>query len=360
MTAITAVDTQAVYNTTSPYIGYDKGMNVTFLIKWIIPSVCVAGYIGNGLILVVSTRKTFRHSAMGLYLFALAVADSIHLLRAFPLGWMDFTGRLDLQTNPIVCKIITVYTYSTQPVSSWILATITLERCVCVVKPFEASIWFSRRRAGIGLTLMLTIILGLHIHMSWTFGTYHTPNGLACNLYPNYSIEFQNVVTYLDTTLTTIGPFLMILTLNSVIIWKLVRPSTLNQSKHGGSKQRSLVIMLLVCSFAFIVLTAPILIVSIIGNDTKPGITSSKGVFFEVALVCVITNNSINFYLYCISGSRFREEVYSLFCPKISRRQGANSSSLMEMRSGRYVSRQESDTRVDTIIPYPSYNYRVN
>ena len=103
------------------------------------------------------------------------------------------------------------------------------------------------------------------------------------------------------------------LTANCFIILKFVK-ARLNSGSNTGSKSvnqalnKSAVkcsVMLLTVSFAFIFLTTPICIYISIGGLPR--------MVHSVATILHHLNHGINGVLYCITGSRFRQELKNLF-----------------------------------------------
>ena len=74
----------------------------------------------------------------------------------------------------------------------------------------------------------------------------------------------------------------------------------LSKSATNGSA------MLLTVSFAFIILTSPIVITYSITEDPPH-------LLYGVTVILQYLNHSMNGVLYCISGSRFRQELKNLF-----------------------------------------------
>ena len=282
--------------------------------RWIIPAVCVAGYIGNGLIIMVMLRKTFRTSSMGILLISLAVVDSANLLIPYPFYWLYTSGIVIVSNyNNIACKVFSVYSFLANTLASWVLVIITMERCASVVRPFDASRLFSRKRVAIGFLITLILAILLHLHLLWNYTLLQTPDGPLCDKTPQFLNSFYFPLhIWADLILASLVPFAIITILNCIILWKLHKSSKIRKSsgKRGGKSQRSMVIMLLATSFTFIILTMPLMIEQL----TTPTAGMPSGLFFEVAVLCLSLNNAINFYLYCISGSRFREELKSMFC----------------------------------------------
>jgi hypothetical protein len=78
--------------------------------------------------------------------------------------------------------------------------------------------------------------------------------------------------------------------------------------------------MLLTVSIMFIILTLPNSIYFLwqgtrLVGEPSAHLSAVVQLLYASTLLLLYTNNSINFLLYCISGSQFRREVFSLFRP---------------------------------------------
>ena len=101
-------------------------------------------------------------------------------------------------------------------------------------------------------------------------------------------------------------------TANCLIIFKFMTAKWRN--RHSGTESvnqalsKSAVkgsVMLLAVSFAFIILTGPICVRNLMNDPPK--------MVYGVTVILQYLNHSINGVLYCITGSRFRQELRNLF-----------------------------------------------
>ena len=99
---------------------------------------------------------------------------------------------------------------------------------------------------------------------------------------------------------------------NFGIIYKFIKATLKNT--HGGTESTSRALsksatMLLTVSFAFIILTGPISLIHIW--------TEVPVLAVDITVVLQYLNHGINRILYCVTGSRFRNELKRLFiCAK--------------------------------------------
>ena len=120
------------------------------------------------------------------------------------------------------------------------------------------------------------------------------------------------VMMYLDFIFYSFGPFLVMCVANILIIYKLLMLRYKNQSNQAinqGTNKSAMkgVGMLVSVSLTFIILTTPICLVFF---DLVPSSETVKA----IALVMFTLNHSINGFLYCLFGSKFRKELFKLIC----------------------------------------------
>ena len=157
------------------------------------------------------------------------------------------------------------------------------------------------------------------------------------NQYGDYC-DYGNVPrAYLRLLFSTIiailysfGPFGIMILVDFAIIYKFMMAKLKTRLGGSGSTNQALsksatkgTAMLLTISFAFILLTGPIAIAHIIW-EVIPDLTEKITITFEYV------NHGINGILYCVSGSRFRNELLRTFgrCgSRITRGSGTTRSS---------------------------------
>ena len=136
-----------------------------------------------------------------------------------------------------------------------------------------------------------------------------------------------NIWNKIDATLFIFIPMVVIILSNMVIITRLQQSS--NRHQHMTSSNdarlkrerdhRNITITLIVVCIAFVVLHMPLAIyncfaLSKIGKGNQQTIANREFVN-AVGLVIAELQNSMNFYLYFLTGRRYRQVMYSLLCP---------------------------------------------
>ena len=123
-------------------------------------------------------------------------------------------------------------------------------------------------------------------------------------------------------------PSVSLLTMNSVIIHTLRKRSKLNilgstsQNETDGENVRNkhsdkqIVTMLLLVTFVFLTLNLPVrCLVFYVNFSSGSNLQYYAGLhlFYQVGVKAYYTNHGINFFLYVISGQKFRTDLRNLF-----------------------------------------------
>ena len=213
-----------------------------------------------------------------------------------------------------------MYTYFSAFLSSaYLLIAMTFERFYSIIKPHKASSFNTVKKARVIIVCIF-----------FTFFTYSIPflfiggfNGVSCtvNRYASSTVlgEFFQWLTEL---VIFIFPFTSLLTMNSVIIHTLRKRSKENISQGQGqilkTKQPEVQVMvtLLLVTFAFLILNIPVRSLAYYLNFSSgdtPYYYAGLYLFYQIGVSCYYGNHGINFFLYVMSGQKFRADLRSLF-----------------------------------------------
>ena len=148
------------------------------------------------------------------------------------------------------------------------------------------------------------------------------------------------VFSWITFIINGIIPFSMLIHMNYVIVKtvrksrKMFRTNTTSTDTNSSmqdlnkemdvrqktmkSAENQLTIMLLLVTMLFLILLIPTYIrfiyLTLLERDT-PSKYASSMLFFHVTHKLYHSNNGINFFLYCISGRKFRNDLKEIFCP---------------------------------------------
>ena len=218
--------------------------------------------------------------------------------------------------------------YSSCLCSNYILIAMTYERFYSIIRPLEAASVNTVKRARIIIVCVFLVGFSYSVPF-WFIGAFDEK---LC--YPNLLTSeyvFSKPFIWFTEVLTFIFPFVALLTMNSVIIHTLRKKSMLTLSESIGEGQgkgqglkmkhseQHVFAMLLLLTFAFLILNIPTRVMIFYLNFTSgntPDYYATLHFLYQVGKKSNITNHGINFFLYAMSGQKFRTDLKNLFLSK--------------------------------------------
>ena len=293
--------------------------------KYSCPILCLVGFAGNLLTILILGRRKNRKKSTAIYLLFLAVSDTVVLYVGYFCEWILQMWHYDIRTvNGMSCKFHMFVTYLSLQYSSWILVLVTCERVISVMAPHRVRMLCNRQRGLVALvaTAVAIAVLNSHLLIGVTHG-YNPYNMRNCTGVSEQYMDFLvDVWTMVDVIVTFAVPFVFIIVGNSIIIMRLARTNRLR--KHSLVKERkkhSLTVMLLLLSVVFVISTGPAaiympVIFPRLVNSFDESEMAIPHFIFDMVNILAGLNATLNFILYFLSGSKFRAEVKSFFCCK--------------------------------------------
>ena len=199
----------------------------------------------------------------------------------------------------------------------------TFERFYSIIRPHKAASFNTVKRAKI--TISCIYIFSMLWHIPHFF--IATNNGKYCI---QNSIAQDNIIGelhyWMSEVISFFFPFLSLLTMNCVIIHTLRQRSKQNMSEGQGhseshdakSKQseRQVFSMLLLVTFAYLTLTTPVkslIFYLTFYQGNTADYYADLALFYQIGEKTYYTNHGINFFLYVMSGQKFRNDLKNLF-----------------------------------------------
>ena len=221
----------------------------------------------------------------------------------------------------------------------FLILAMTFDHFYGIIKPHKASSFNTVKKAKI--TCICVILFGIiynipHIFITRDIGYGCVPYGKA--------IEFTygQLYYWLSFVVNYSFPFVALLVMNSFIIHTIRNRQSLVAS--GQTEQRSkssetqIFIFLLLVTFSFLLLNTPsytfFLVNMIIDFSQSPKSQAGIHLFDAITEKTWYTNNAINFFLYIMSGTKFRKDLIQLF--------------------GRYCLQRKSSSNLEIDLPISS------
>ena len=307
--------------------------------EYIAPLVILPGLIGNTLSLMVASQRHNRKLPFGLCVGALAIADNAMLLFGQFVTWIFYYFLPNAMTHRL-CQWQLAARMFCSNCGAWIIVILTFERYISVSKALSNPAPRSRRNTIIALISLVIISLGKNMHYFETaeFLYHRTWPVYFCGIALQRSDSAIIAVTVFELLFNSIIPFIFILTVNVIIIWKIRKLAKfkrrLNEARTvtslayttDDSKEEfkrnyetgsGMTAMLVSISIAFVLLTAPIFInrfiFAFVEAPLPIDITAEYLLLDSIFSVFFTTNYAINFYIYCVAAPSFRKDLKTLW-----------------------------------------------
>ena len=289
-----------------------------------IPTVIILGIPTNLLAFGVFLQPSARISSPFIYLATLAAVDSIYLGSNFGLYITSIAPAL------WDCKVLTYISIGSSASSNWVLMAMSVERMLVTRFPLQAKVWCTPRRARV------VCVLGCVAAFFWAMPLLYfagiDTNDHSCFLYvlgrKLDSIYFP-VTQLITVAIPTIAMFVMNILIINMIEMRRKNPQSLQEvdvNPKSESRQSNATTTLLLMSFTFIfchlVLVGNFAVFSFLNPMTSPTTFAAAFLCYQLANMLKKINHAANFWLYFVSGKRFRTDLVNIFC-RIVRHQRA-------------------------------------
>jgi len=269
------------------------------------------------------------------------------------------------------CKVEKFSFYTASDAAIWILVAFTVDRLIAVTLPLIKPIICASRRAVGVCVIIVVVAVSKNLHVFWTRGV--EVSGRICGRPEPYRYFEQHIRPSLAFVLVSVLPFIIITVCNSVIIITLLRshrlrsvalqqrsatshddlrdkPEKTSAQAQTQAAPRSAVftqtsLMCIAASVGFVICVTPSIVLTMgrnqwknAGGFTQSAYYASRGVAHQLACL----NHAINFFLYCVTGQRFRTELVALL------RRQSSSASTFEASTRRFYMEQAARRSTQT------------
>lgn len=326
-----------------------------YLLLYVPPVLIAVGTFGNVLSFVVLRRQPMAKVSSFMYLATLAIADTFVLYVGLLRVWLDELIGVDIpDTSQWLCKSSVLVGYMVSDLSVWLIIAVTVERFIVVCHPLRASRMCNTKRARFVIGFLTLTLISINLHFIWTVDVVEQPmdgrNVANCEAAAMYTHLVDEVWPWVDAFIYSLFPSIIIIVLNILIIVEVAkarssRQGMQNMTTHhykqqmrrsagglnsesrrrcGPGESTKITIMLLSVSFTFLLTTLPMNASLIVTAFWDPSAHSHRDMsqFRLGKIICELlmyVNHSINFFLYCATGKRFRQQIIQLlWCSKES------------------------------------------
>ena len=341
---------------------FDYGSNLAYdIVSWmdnyIAPSLLFVAVIGNLVAFAVFSMPSYRHSLTSMLFRVLAVADTMAVVIFDGFGTLPriVSGKNFIVHNTATCKLFVPLHMWSRAFSSWVLVMIGLERIVCILYPHRAKVVNTKWRYGWIITgtavalfcFYAPLFLGIKRIPVYNEGV-EISGYCAFYNYRDRMEEYFRVFKWASLMLTSLLPFVAIISINVAIIIALRKRRKRVSKYHGNqSDKHNTTAILMSVSLAFIILTLPYALYFILqgyySGSNYHLFERTSIILGTLAPTCDSLNHSINIALYCFCGRKFRRCLLEMICYACRKRSSGVSGSVT----------RESPTRTPTPQPSP-------
>ena len=247
--------------------------------------------------------------------------------------WMKKTWGYDVSvSHPAACKILIWTLNWCASLSSWLVLTLTVQRAMSVVWPHKVNVICTRRRSFITVVVLSSVFALLYSHLLFGFDVVAVGDNGSFRLCTSGSAWYREfwgrVWTRIDLFLYSVIPAVTLVLGNGILAFTLaaaVRKASHTlasgaQSLTLGDRKRnvsSTTVTVMAVSMAFLCFSMPIMIfisVIFIPDYTDTETQSLYSFLHGMLFLLAFCNFAVNFYLYCLTGSRFRQQFKTMVC----------------------------------------------
>ena len=303
----------------------------------------ILGTFGNTMNLVLFCKRNL--SAFNLFFIVLSVSDTCVLYTWLLPKWINSVMDSKIEEKSVVtCKLFDVFGTIFGLLSAWMVVAITSQRAVSVIWPHRVSLLCTTKKAVIYLICLIGFSFMIASSNLYDKDIVKHNGTYTCNvLYtsPEYEFFRTKIYPWLNSIGFALLPSALLVVSNSVLVWKVSRSvrtarATMATGQAGqvdsrAKKASSMTVTLIAVSLTFFLLTMPLSLYYIVFPYTtqKPDMGDTalavNELVFDTLWHIWYANCTVNFYLYCLTGTRFRQQLRELFCVKADKRHRAST-----------------------------------
>ena len=291
----------------------------TFLATYWFTFMVPIGIVGNTLSFFVMIKPNNRRISTCIYMAAISINDNIMMGLCLDI-FLVIVLKVHMW-SPVECKIASFTALFALQNCTFLILAMTVDKYIAVKWPHRAAIYGTPGRAKITAAV---VYLGVFM--------YNIPHFFLSGMIGDQCIAFAisglmtRVYSWLSFVVNAVVPFTLLIHMNYVIV-KTVRASRKmfripenvldTRQKTLKNAENQLTIMLLLVTTLFLILLCPtyfrFIYMAFAKRDT-PSEYAKSMLIYQITSKLYTSNSGINFFLYCISGQKFRNDLQEILC----------------------------------------------
>lgn len=325
----------------------------------------ILGLLGHLMTIFVFGQRRFRRNSSNVYLLCLAFTDAAYLLVHFFEDTLKTSRDVNFNSNDIIsminivekfdvaCRIFNYLRYTLRFISSYIIVAFTLQRLFLIFAPLSHK-FKTKRSAWISVFSIVLFGFLIHLWVPFLFEKNEDDSFEYCDVsahwtknknYYYITLAYTFMIMLIPIAITLISNLLMIYYLlirnrfkkngnlssnhevfNMKISSNQLSPKMkpyymsidqiIRRNTSKGNNSKKITLMLIIISISFTFLNMPYLISWSIyykelltsSTDTSPTLNYLYS-YLKISEIFSLLIYSVNFYLYCASGSLFRSQL---------------------------------------------------
>ncbi|XP_074662807.1 FMRFamide receptor-like [Tubulanus polymorphus] len=275
----------------------------------VLPLVCLIGVIGNLLSFIVWWKEGSKTSTNFL-LLALSAVDSLFLINYFCYQSLGYLLQYNSIRDPTSTYVNNLF-WITKFTAVYTIVIIAVDRCIAVCLPLQANVWATIRRTKIVFSAMVvaSVLYNLPRFIKSDYTSYRNSTYVMV-----YMVGLYIVVYF-------IVPLLALMISNLILISNIKRADRrraaissasthIVSQTHSNTQNITQILIAVITCFILCELPAfvySILIIVYSGKKLSDEAEMPIKIFKIITEVLFACNSSINFFIYCLKGKKFRK-----------------------------------------------------
>jgi hypothetical protein len=309
------------------YVEFFKGFRFQldiFLWKYFSLVITILAFFANLIVAAVLLQKKSRNFSTSIFITNLAIADMFVCLSPFE-GFLLMHRIVDETYSDFDCKFRMFIPKVTYYVSVWMLVFISIERALSVKLPLKVKTIFTLRSSRILVIIVWVLAIAkVSLNVSFVAMQANIAGILGCFMTLSTTPTLYYIDLVLYSCFAILIPYPIILVCTVITISSLLQ-NKIRKSKSNKTQVKSITITLVIINIVYLVSVAPGVVYEIYTIFWMRLGGFVEWTFVEyynyIALLNIFTfmeylHHALNFFIYFLNGSRFREETIDLlfFC----------------------------------------------